>query len=48
MLELAKKNTQKHPFHLVDPSPWLLVSGPLSACIYLCSIKFQSDIERKA
>ena len=27
MLELAKKNTQKHPFHLVDPSPWPLVAS---------------------
>ena len=27
MLELSKKNVQKHPFHLVDPSPWPLVAA---------------------
>lgn len=27
MYELVKKNTQKHPFHLVDPSPWPLVAA---------------------
>ena len=27
MYELIKKNTQKHPFHLVDPSPWPLVAA---------------------
>ena len=27
MLELSKKNVQKHPFHLVDPSPWPLIAA---------------------
>ena len=40
LIELKYKNNQKHPYHLVDPSPWPLIAAIGALTITLGSVLF--------